>query len=319
MKKNIIIGLLLLVIVGCSNEEISTASTEEENSLDWEISNEVEKTDSANLGEELLLKDLRINDSSAKVIEALGKPISQDELRKVESSNFKEIVYEQQYFLIKDDKVVGYAIKAPGLKTKSGIAINDTLNKLVNAYADRKVLKTDSTYYMYDENFILSFVVDDNVINQIGLFDLESYLNMSDWTIDDLLLQSEPIINERKRDKDNNELVDISEVINYFENVGYHIQVKNRMISDTIGAIYAYNVVVNNSEHEVEFYGFDPKNEDTITKESIEEAKKTGILNPHGVGIPVIFNGNIAIFIDEEHPDKNQIEKDFIEFNSLSN
>ncbi len=119
---------------------------------------------------------------------------------------------------------------------------------------------------------------------------------------------------EGETSKSNTGTVDVSEVIDHFEESGFTIGEKKRLLAEVIGAEYGYEVVVNDSDRDVELYRFDINSADKILKETIQKAKQTGIFEFNDQTMDMLFNGEVAMYVSDEHPNKAQLEEAFMAF-----
>ncbi|WP_175640298.1 hypothetical protein [Metabacillus schmidteae] len=102
---------------------------------------------------------------------------------------------------------------------------------------------------------------------------------------------------------------DLSEVLTYFENFGYTVEIINDMQADMVDAKKGVRARINGTD--LEFYEYDPNNPKAA--ETMKRINETGRLLDQS---SVILNGNFLMFNYKYHPDKEALIGIFQSINS---
>jgi hypothetical protein len=105
---------------------------------------------------------------------------------------------------------------------------------------------------------------------------------------------------------------DLSQLVAFLEEQGFNLGDRTKMLSEILGAEEAYNFMLDSNQ--VELYRFNYESMNDLDREAIEEARATGIFDPTGFNVPLIFNEQFALFISEYYPDRDKLINAFTNF-----
>jgi|GEM_PF-4362949 len=213
---------MILLLSACSGAESDKTSINQKDVEPADVSHSQQKVEST-LRNELTIGTITLKDSLDKVKTILGDPLKEQDMPNSGLSDVIEVIYDTNFFLLKENNVIGFTTEDEQVGTASGIRIHDSVNKLLEVYNDRNIQYNRDTFYIYDDECFLVFGATELTIESIGIFETESTLSVNNITFDELLLDSEPFNSPIiKGEEGGSETIEenTADLTNQFEEVG---------------------------------------------------------------------------------------------------